>query len=1673
MKKKKRFFSLFMAFAMAATMIPFSAIKSSATYNGTFSFDDKGKFTVMQISDIQDNADVDGTVLSMITKAIARYSPDLVILTGDNVTGNLLTASFQSSVDEFLAPLLNTGTKFAVTFGNHDEEGISPSKSTQYSYYMSHGGSCAVDMDVSALDGVGNGVIPIYPYGQNSGTPAFQLYVMDSGDGASSGYDCCYTSQINYYIQRSITYPTVPSLWYMHIPVCDYYTAGMTKVPSGTANSYTGNGTPWSSNAWILNPSMIDWTKSGGSTVADIYKEPPCPANQDTYQSTAHRSSSTYGSLTNYQAWVNYGNMLGCYVGHDHQNSFVLTTADGIDFGYCKAATLNSYNDGNPGLRVFELSSDGTYTTKSVTNNDLQYNVGDYTALNNAINDARFINSGTTYFRANNINDPNYYNAASTTIGTGIYPASSFVGNAADLANAINSVVFGLDTRYQSTIDAYAASVSTAWQALSLKTADYTAVTTNMGYTNGTAILAPPYYSATNSGQWLPRSYYTNATLSAWDTAYNAVVTGLKIPSQTTVNGYASALATAYQALRLRSDISYTVQYECNGVKITPDKVVLNKTVASVVTETYQTIPNFTYIPDTGDVGGTKSITLGLTGNVITFNYSGNVNVSYKVEHYLQNVSQTGYTLTQTETIGGTINSTVTATPMSFSGYTFNSGVGGSVLSGVVAGDGSLTLKVYYTRNSYSITFSANGGTGGTSGAAVYGSTITAPVVTRAGYTFTGWSPAVPSTVPANSTTFTAQWQVKSYLITFEADGGSGGSSGNIPFGSALNAPDVYRAGFTFTGWVPAVPATVPAINTTYTAQWSRNSYVITFDGNDGVGGTSSSMLFGATLTPPEVTRDGYDFVCWFPAVPSTVPAADTTYVALWGLKTFTITFDANGGTGGGSMQTLVTGEHLFAPLVLRTGYTFLGWSPAVPPVVPADNTTYTAQWSRNYYMMVFDAAGGTGGYSSSVGYGDKLAPPEVSKPGYVFAGWTPSVPSIVPAENLTFTAHWSLAKNLITFDANGGDGGSSGMMAFGADLIAPNVAKTGYTFTGWSPTVPLTVPAADTTYTAQWSINSYNITFDDNGGTGGTSGTFVFNSALTVPSVSKTGFTFVGWSPVAPSTVPAANTTYTAQWVPTNYNVNFNANGGSGGTNGPMPYGAALKAPTVTRAGYTFTGWLPSVPVSVPVGDSTYTAQWSINSYTIAFDANGGTGSSSGTFVFGTSLTAPAVTRTGYTLTGWLPALSSTVPAANTTYVAQWSQDSYAIVFDANGGTGGTNNSIPYGTALSAPTVVRTGYTFTGWQPAVPSTSPAASTTYVAQWSVNSYTLTFNANGGTGGTSGSVAYGTSITAPAVTKTGYTLTGWTPSVPATMPANSLQLTAIWTVNTYDVTFMVDGSQYVKLSTAFGTAISKPADPVKAGSIFLGWDPGIPSSMPNQNLTFNALWFTISFTVKFNLNGGTGTIPIDQSVSVGSNVSLPAQGNIVKTGYTFLGWAATSTATVPLASYTVNNDNVTLYAVWGNSQITLIAKAGSKTVIDQSKNFIYGLKAGITKAEFESSYISITGDGKLVYTPASGSIGTGTKVDLVDNATGVVLHSYFILIFGDVNGDGNIDSIDAGVLVDVQNYNVTWNPVTDAVYFKAGDLNADGNVDSIDAGAMVDVQNYGKTVDQVTGSLINI
>ena len=123
------------------------------------------------------------------------------------------------------------------------------------------------------------------------------------------------------------------------------------------------------------------------------------------------------------------------------------------------------------------------------------------------------------------------------------------------------------------------------------------------------------------------------------------------------------------------------------------------------------------------------------------------------------------------------------------------------------------------------------------------------------------------------------------------------------------------------------------------------------------------------------------------------------------------------------------------------------------------------------------------------------------------------------------------------------------------------------------------------------------------------------------------------------------------------------------------------------------------------------------------------------------------------------------------------------------------------------------------------------------------SYTLTFDTNGGSAIAPITQDYGTAITAPAdPTKTGYTFAGWTPAIPSTMPAENLTIKAKWTVNQYTLTFDTNGgSTIAPITQDYGTAITAPADPTKTGYTFAGWTPVIPTTMPAENLTVTAQW----------------------------------------------------------------------------------------------------------------------------------------------------------------------------------------------------------------------------------------
>jgi len=132
---------------------------------------------------------------------------------------------------------------------------------------------------------------------------------------------------------------------------------------------------------------------------------------------------------------------------------------------------------------------------------------------------------------------------------------------------------------------------------------------------------------------------------------------------------------------------------------------------------------------------------------------------------------------------------------------------------------------------------------------------------------------------------------------------------------------------------------------------------------------------------------------------------------------------------------------------------------------------------------------------------------------------------------------------------------------------------------------------------------------------------------------------------------------------------------------------------------------------------------------------------------------------------------------------------------------------------------------------------------TLYAKWAANTYTITFDTAGGSEIAPITQDYGTVITAPeAPEREGYTFIGWDKAIPTTMPAENMTVTAQWEINQYTITFDTNGgSEIAPITQEYGTHITAPADPTREGYIFIGWDTEIPTTMPAENITLKARW----------------------------------------------------------------------------------------------------------------------------------------------------------------------------------------------------------------------------------------
>ena len=452
-------------------------------------------------------------------------------------------------------------------------------------------------------------------------------------------------------------------------------------------------------------------------------------------------------------------------------------------------------------------------------------------------------------------------------------------------------------------------------------------------------------------------------------------------------------------------------------------------------------------------------------------------------------------------------------------------------------------------------------------------------------------------------------------------------------------------------------------------------------------------------------------------------------------------------------------------------------------------------------------------------------------------------------------------------------------------------------------------------------------------------------------------------------ASVPADVTELTVQWTAPTYAVTLNTNGGtinSGNVTG-YTYGVGATLPAaddMTYTGHTFKGWydnenLTGSPVTAiggtETGNKEYWAKWEINQYTITVKPENGKADITITQDYGTPITAPTLTREGYTFKGWDKEIPETMPADNITVKAQWEINQYTITFDTNGGSEIVPITQDYGTEITAPdNPTRKGYTFKGWDREIPKTMPAENMTVKAQWEINQYTIAFDTNGGSEIAPITQDYGTAITAPAdPTRKGYTFKGWDKEIPETMPADNITVKAQWEINQYTITFDTNGgSEIVPITQDYGTEITAPDNPTRKGYTFKGWDKEIPETMPADNITVKAQWEINQYTITFDTNGGSEIVPITQDY--GTEITAP--DNPTRKGYTFKGWDREIPKTMPA-------ENITITARWKDTE-----KPTGEIIIGTNKwnKFLNELTFGIFFKDTQEVTINAVDNSGVVF-----------------------------------------------------------------------------------------------------------
>ena len=773
---------------------------------------------------------------------------------------------------------------------------------------------------------------------------------------------------------------------------------------------------------------------------------------------------------------------------------------------------------------------------------------------------------------------------------------------------------------------------------------------------------------------------------------------------------------------------------------------------------------------------------------------------------------------------GSTADITADAVPAE--GFSLDSAK--SVLTGTIAADGSLVLSIYYSRNQYTVTY-AN--TDLAPDTYYYGATVVARTPEKAGHTFLGWEEEVPATMPANNVVLTAKWD-------------------ELPANY-----DEYN--------IAVAAANAKKAETDYDKKYTADTRA------------ALDAELEVDVSGKKLSEQG-------------VVDAQTAKInaAVAGLKL--MTYNAEFYVDNELYRTVATevGAQIVAPEApTKAGYTFTGWNPEVG-VMGVEDVRFDAKFSAGTvgykvetYVMGLDGNYGDAAIEDkSATTGETVSVTPETREGFTVDNEKSVLSGEIAADgSLVLKVFYS--RNQYTLTAEG----VAYTFYYGAAVSVADPVKEHYTFAGWEPELPETMPAHDVTVVAKWTedgadYTAYNAAVaaaqakqaEDGYEARYTAETRDALAAALADDVSGKLYSEQG---IVDAATKAINDAVAALELMT-YTATFYVDGAVHATV-QAKVGEQIALPEEpAKEGYVFTGWDPEVGV-MGLEDVSFNAQFTAGavSYkveTYEMDVNGAYGAATVKTVPATTGEAVSVTpdaREGFTVDNENSILSGTV-AADSSLVLKvyYSRNQYKLSVD------GAESDVYFGAALEiADPAPREGYTFTGWNVEVPATMPAADLTLVSQWSENDadYTAYNAAVAAAQAKQAEENYDKKYTAETraalaealandVSGKKYSEQGVVDA--ATQAINDA--VAALELMTYTATFYVDGAVHATVTAKVGEQIVAPADPAKEGYIFKGWDKEV-GKMGVEDVSFNAEFEEatgIAYTVEtytMDVNGNYG------------------------------------------------------------------------------------------------------------------------------------------------------------------------------------------------------------------------